>query len=89
MATIRNIGGKKIEKADTLREIADSENTARPGVSVKATVQQEMPEQIAEVMKKQNLRIKLDKIAAGRLIDQGISVAAKDGCISSPSGPSC
>jgi hypothetical protein len=54
-----------------------------------ATVRQEMPAQILEVMRKQNLRIKLDKVVAARLFDQQPGMVASDGCISAPSGPSC
>jgi hypothetical protein len=60
-----------------------------PVISVKATIHQELPEQVVDVLRKQNLKIKLDKAHANRLIDQRPGMVASDGCISSPSGPSC
>jgi hypothetical protein len=60
-----------------------------PVITVTATIHQNLPEQVVEVLEKNNLRIKLDKIHANRLFDQRPGMVAKDGCISSPSGPSC
>jgi hypothetical protein len=60
-----------------------------PGVAFQATIHQDLPEPVIEVLRKNNLRIKLDKLVAGRLIDQRPGLVASDGCISSPSGPGC
>jgi hypothetical protein len=60
-----------------------------PGMICETTLYQEMPEQVAEVLQKHNLKIKLDKVVVNKLFDQMPGVMAKDGCISAPSGPSC
>ncbi len=60
-----------------------------PVITFTATIHQDLPEQVVEVLRKNNLKIKLDKLHAARLIDQRPGMLAKDGCISSPSGPSC
>jgi hypothetical protein len=60
-----------------------------PGIYYRTTIHQELPKEIEDVMKRNELRICLDKVAASRLMDQQPGVAASDGCISSPSGPSC
>ena len=60
-----------------------------PVIAVKATVHQELPVEVVEVLRKQNLKIKLDKTVSGRLFDQRSGMVASDGCISSPSGPGC
>jgi hypothetical protein len=60
-----------------------------PGIYVKTTLQQEMPEKIAEILKREQIQIKLDKSITNRIFDQMPGVMATDGCISSPSGPSC
>ena len=60
-----------------------------PCVTFKATIHQELPAQVDEVLRKNNLKIKLEKIHAQRLLDQRPGMVASDGCISSPSGPRC
>ncbi len=60
-----------------------------PGVSFTATMHQEMPEEVVAVMKKHDLKIKLDKTNVNRMFDQMPGMIAKDGCISAPSGPGC
>jgi len=53
------------------------------------TLDMELPAEVAEVLQKQNLKIKLDKIVAKRLTDQRPGMVSSDGCWSSPSGPRC
>jgi len=60
-----------------------------PVIAMKATIHQELPVEVVEVLRKQNLKIKLDKTIANQLIDQRPGMVASDGCISSPSGPGC
>jgi hypothetical protein len=60
-----------------------------PVIEMKATIHQEFPPAVVEVLRKQNLKIQLDKAVANRLIDQRPGMLASDGCISSPSGPGC
>lgn len=60
-----------------------------PVIAIKATVHQEMPEQVVKTLRENNLKIRLDKLHAGRLVNQLPGMVASDGCISSPSGPSC
>jgi hypothetical protein len=60
-----------------------------PAILVSQTIYQNMPEEVVEVMKKNELKIRLDKVVANRLVDQMPGMVATDGCISAPSGPSC
>lgn len=60
-----------------------------PVVSIRATIHQELPEQVVNVLRENNLKIRLDKLHAARLVNQLPGMIASDGCISSPSGPSC
>lgn len=61
----------------------------KPAISVTATIHQELPEQVIEVLRKNNLKLKLDKTILGNLVNQLPGMIARDGCISSPSGPGC
>ncbi len=60
-----------------------------PADAGEVTLHLEMPPEVVEVLRKYNLKIKLHKLAAARLIDQRPGLAGKDGCISLPSGPGC
>lgn len=74
---------------DTWRRLDDPECQSTPVVAVKATMHQEMPKEVVEVMKKHDLKIRLDQVNANQLFDQMPGMVAKDGCISAPSGPGC
>ncbi len=80
---------KKPVPVEKWRKLDDPECQATPTVAVKATMHQEMPKEVIEVMKKHDLKIRLDKINANHLFDQMPGMIAKDGCISAPSGPGC
>ena len=79
------------EKKDA--QAAIPEDPAASGVSgeveVTATIHQELPAEVIDVLRKNNLRLRLDKVIAQKLFDQRPGLVAKDGCISSPSGPGC
>ena len=49
----------------------------------------DIPEPIVEVMNKNGLRIKLEKISKQVMFDQGEGMVAADGCVSNPGGPGC
>lgn len=61
----------------------------KPVIAIKATIHQELPEQVVTVLRDNNLKIRLDKLHAARLVSQIPGMVASDGCISSPSGPGC
>lgn len=65
------------------------EGMLTPQVAMTATIHQDLPEQVIEVLRKHNLKIKLDKMIAAKLVDQLPGMVTDAGCISSPSGPSC
>lgn len=60
-----------------------------PVITMKATIHQELPQPVVEVLRKQNLKIKLDRVALSRVVDQRPGTVASDGCMSAPGGPSC
>jgi hypothetical protein len=61
----------------------------QPEVPGHTTIRIELPEAVVEVLQKNKLKIKLDKIVANRLVDQKPGLVSSDGCWSTPSGPSC
>lgn len=80
--------GRKDQMYGEIVNPADAE-ILEPGVSFTATMHQELPNEVVEVMKKHDLKIKLDKANVSRMFDQVPGMIAKDGCISAPSGPGC
>lgn len=78
-------------KKAKLRKAKPKSAKQKPGVVLKATVYQEMPKEVAQLLSKENLTLKLDKITATKLFspDQLQGMVAKDGCWSSPTGPHC
>jgi len=60
-----------------------------PSIVYGQTIYQEMPKEVVEVLRKHNLKIKLDKVVLSRLFDQMPGMVSTDGCWSSPSGPGC
>jgi len=79
----------KTNQDEGWRHLEDPACQSKPGVSVKATMHQEMPPEVVEVMQKHDLKIRLDKVNASNFFDQIPGMVAKDGCISAPSGPGC
>jgi hypothetical protein len=70
-------------------DLNDPRCVTEPSISGTATLYQEMPPELHEVMHKNNLRIRLDKVLVKRIFDQLPGMIARDGCISAPSGPGC
>lgn len=58
-------------------------------MAVTATIHQELPEQVIEVLRKFDIKLKLDKMIATRPVNQLPGVVCSDECISSPSGLGC
>jgi hypothetical protein len=85
---IKNPEGRASEKEEWLA-ISDPKCVSKPSVGIKATLHQELPPQVIEVLEKNQLKIKLDKIHVNKLFDQIPGLVARDGCISAPSGPGC
>jgi hypothetical protein len=68
----------------------DPRCVTKPGVAeTSRTMRQELPEDVVKVLRKHDLRIKLDRVVASRMFDQTPGMVSKDGCISAPSGPNC
>jgi hypothetical protein len=75
---------EKVLPPDQMKKATKAEAAA-----MKMTIHQELPEQVTTVLKKENLKIKLDKAVLTGLRDQRVGTLNKDGCISAPSGPGC
>jgi len=82
------MGRKDLNYREEIVSPADAE-IVEPCISFTATLHQELPPQVVEVMQKHDLKIKLDKTNVSRMFDQMHGMVAKDGCISAPSGPGC
>ncbi len=50
---------------------------------------QRLPEASVELLDQDAFRIQLERLSQDALYDQGVATASGQGCISSPSGPTC
>lgn len=48
-----------------------------------------LPEANVQMLDESAFKIQLERLAADSLYDQGVATATGQGCISSPSGPTC
>ena len=50
---------------------------------------QKLPEANVELLDEEAFKIQLERLAQDSLYDQGVATAGGQGCISSPTGPTC